>query len=287
MDFFSLLWIIIIITSLIPVVKQKILENSRYKKIREIEDNRKSRVIALIHRQEMLGMLGIMFLKYISIEDAEKILRAIRLTPDDIPIDMILHTPGGIVLPTQQISYALKKHPAKVTVFVPHYAMSGGTLIALSADDIVIDENAVLGPIDPQIGEYPASSLLEVIRKKKIDKIEDKTIILADIASKAIKQVKEMIYGLLRKGENMTDAKARKLSTILSEGRWTHDHPITFEEAKKLGLPVKSNIPKEVHELMALYPQPPQRRPSVQYIPLPYKSRKTKEKQNQKAGKDR
>jgi len=43
-----------------------------------------------------------------------------------------------------------------VTVFVPHYAMSGGTLIALTADEIVMDPNAVLGPVDPQIGNMPA-----------------------------------------------------------------------------------------------------------------------------------
>ncbi|WAH44458.1 ATP-dependent Clp protease proteolytic subunit [Alicyclobacillus fastidiosus] len=69
-------------------------------------------------------------------------VRAIRMTPDFMPIDLILHTPGGIVLASEQIAHALSHHPSKVTVFVPHYAMSGGTMIALSADEIVVDENA-------------------------------------------------------------------------------------------------------------------------------------------------
>jgi len=70
---------------------------------------------------------------------------------------MVLHTPGGLVLASEQIALALEKHPSKVTVFIPHYAMSGGTMIALAADEIVLDENAVMGPVDPQLGQYPTS----------------------------------------------------------------------------------------------------------------------------------
>ena len=41
-------------------------------------------------------------------------------------------------------------------MFVPHYAMSGGTLIAMAAQEIIMDRNAVLGPVDPQIGGVAA-----------------------------------------------------------------------------------------------------------------------------------
>jgi len=54
--------------------------------------------------------------------------------------------PGGLVLAAEQIAPALRRHSGTVTVFVPRYAMSGGTLIALAADEIVMDPNAVLGP---------------------------------------------------------------------------------------------------------------------------------------------
>jgi len=140
----------------------------RLRKIREIELKRKSRVIALIHRQESISILGLPISKYINIEDSEQILRAIRLTPNDMPIDIILHTPGGLVLAAEQIAHAIRNHPAKVTVFVPHYAMSGGTFIALAAVEIVMDENAVLGPVDPQIGSYPVASILNVVPLPKM-----------------------------------------------------------------------------------------------------------------------
>lgn len=269
-DFFSLIWVFFIIMSLLPVFKQRNIQQARLKKIREIELKRNSRVIALIHRQESISILGLPISRYINIEDSEQILRAIRLTPDEMPIDFILHTPGGLVLASEQIAHAIKKHKAKVTVFVPHYAMSGGTFIALSADEIVMDENAVLGPVDPQIGGYPAASIINVLRNKAVDKIDDETLILADVAKKAMRQVGESIYNILYDKFDKTE-KVRQISEILTEGRWTHDYPITYELLRKMGLSVSLGLIKEIYELMELYPQPPQRRPSVQYIPIPYR----------------
>jgi len=194
------------------------------------------------------------------------VLRAIKLT-DDVPIDLILHTPGGLVLAAGQIAQALKKHPAKVTVLVPHYAMSGGTLISLAADEIVMDDNAVLGPVDPQLGRQAAASILKVVERKDINEVDDSTIILVDMAEKAIRQVKATVNGLLR--ERMGVERAEQIATTLSTGIWAHDYPINVSEARELGLPVSTDMPKEVYKLMGLYPQTAQRRPSVEYIPAP------------------
>lgn len=279
-DFFSIIWILFIVISLLPLFKQRNLQIARLKKIREIELKRNTRVIALIHRQETISLLGLPISRYINIEDSEQILRAIRLTPDEMPIDFILHTPGGLVLATEQIAHAIKSHPAKVTVFVPHYAMSGGTFIALSADEIVMDENAVLGPVDPQIGGYPAASIISVLKNKPLDKIDDETLILADVSQKAMNQVRESIYSIL-KDKFDEQEKARQFSKILTDGRWTHDYPITYELLRDMGLSVSLDLKKEIYELMELYPQPPQRRPSVQYIPLPYRRRTKKTNENE------
>jgi ClpP class serine protease len=267
----SFLWILFIIVSLLPLFKQKNVMRERLRKIREIELKRKSRVIALIHRQESISILGLPISKYINIEDSEQILRAIRLTPNDMPIDIILHTPGGLVLAAEQIAHAIRNHPAKVTVFVPHYAMSGGTFIALAAVEIVMDENAVLGPVDPQIGSYPAASILNVVNNKPVEEISDNTLIMADIAEKARNQVRENIYQILKDKFPDQPKQAHELARIFTEGRWTHDYPITYEESRNMGLPVSVGLMKEIYELMELYPQPQQRRPSVQYIPIPYK----------------
>ncbi|HWP47120.1 MAG TPA: ATP-dependent Clp protease proteolytic subunit [Candidatus Limnocylindrales bacterium] len=267
MDFFSLLWIFFIISSLQPVIRQKMLEMERLRMLERLERERNSRVIALIHRQETMSFLGFPLVRYIDIDDSEAILRAIKLTDPDVPIDLIIHTPGGLVLAAEQIAYALQQHPAKVTAFVPHYAMSGGTLIALAADEIVMDNNAVLGPVDPQLGQQPAASILKVLERKPIEEIEDNTLIMADIAEKAIRQVKAMVMELLR--EKMGEQQAERVATTLATGVFTHDYPITVREAQELGLPVSTNMPKQVYQIMALYPQTAQRRPSVEYIPTP------------------
>ncbi|BAF60216.1 Periplasmic serine proteases [Pelotomaculum thermopropionicum SI] len=264
----EILWFVFLFMAFLPLLKQQRLEIVRLKLIRQIELKRKSRLITLIHRQESISILGIPISRYINIEDSEAVLRAIRLTPDDMPIDLVLHTPGGLVLASEQIARALQKHPAKVTVFVPHYAMSGGTMIALAADEIVMDENAVLGPVDPQLGEFPAVSVLEVVRQKGRDRVDDRTLMLAEIASKAVSQVKEFLYFLL--SDKMEEARARELAELLASGTWTHDYPIDCEKLKEMGLPVTVGLMSEIYYLMDLYPQPPQRRPSVQFIPLPY-----------------
>jgi ClpP class serine protease len=98
-------------------------------------------------------------------------------------------------------------------------------MIALSADKIFVDVNAVLGPVDPQLGQYPAASLLEVVAQKPIEQVKDETLVLVDMARKALKQVEVFLTELL---ENKMDAnKAKELAHAFSSGLWTHDYPIT------------------------------------------------------------
>lgn len=264
----DLLWFFIVASALQPVLQRRWLETARLRLIRELERVRGSRVIAMIHRQETMSLLGFPLVRYIDIDDSEAVLRAVRFTPPEMPIDLILHTPGGLVLAAEQIARALQAHRGKVTVFVPHYAMSGGTLIALAADEIVMDPHAVLGPVDPQLGQYPAASVLKVLDRKNINEVDDQTVILADMAEKALRQVREAVRELLL--DKLPPDRADAVAEAVSCGRWTHDYPITVEEARQLGLKVTTDVPQEVHRLMALYPQAGPRRPSVEYVPIPY-----------------
>ncbi len=261
----DLLWLFFILSALQPVMQKKLLEAMRQRKIAEIEKKRGSRVILLVHRQETMSFLGFPLMRFINIEDSEEVIRAIQLTDDNVPLDVILHTPGGLVLAATQIARALKSHPAKTTVFVPHYAMSGGTLLALAADEIIMSPHAVLGPIDPQLGQKPAASVLKVLEMKEPKDIDDETLILADVSKKAVAQLQRTAQTLL---EGQMDArKAKSLAKTLSEGRWTHDYPILPDEAKELGLKISTDMPQEVYELMGLYPQPTRAVPSVEYLP--------------------
>ncbi|QKD83778.1 hypothetical protein HPC62_17665 [Thermoleptolyngbya sichuanensis A183] len=276
MSLVNLLIIFFLISSISPLIQRFLTEQRRLMTIQAFERSRGSRVILLIHRQESISFLGVPVSRFISIEDSEQVLRAIRLTPPNVPIDLILHTPGGLVLATEQIARALVRHPAKVTVFVPHYAMSGGTMLAMAADEIVMDENAVLGPVDPQLGSTPAASVLKVLEDKPISDIDDQTIVTADIARKAIRQVQKFVRTLLEDCVPKRKIEPERIDRIieaLTTGQVTHDYPISVEEAQELGLHVVVGLPKIIYSLMDLYPQPSMGRPTVQYIPLPYENR--------------
>src|SRR5687768_934474 len=159
-----------------------------------------------------------------------------------MPIDLLLHTPGGLVLASEQIAFALKRRAGKVTVFVPHYAMSGGTLIALAADKIVMDENAVLGPVDPQLGQWPAVSIIAAVEQKPIKEVDDQTLILADMSRKAMRQVRQTVMDIVKLND-LAPHLAEPIADTLTSGVWTHDYPITVTEARELGLPIDTDLP--------------------------------------------
>jgi ClpP class serine protease len=270
MNISDLLWIFFIISFLQPVLSRQWQQTARLRLFQQLERSRGSRVIALIHREETMSLLGFPIVRYIDIQDSEEVLRAIRLTPVDLPIDVILHTPGGLVLAAEQIARALRDHQGRITVFVPHYAMSGGTLVALAADEIVMDPHAVLGPVDPQLGNHPAVSILAAVNRKPPERVDDETFILADIAQKAVKQVRAVVVELALR--RLPAERAEVLAASLTGGGWTHDYPITVTEARELGFAVSTDMPRAIYDMMQLYPQSGRRRPSVEYVPLPYRA---------------
>jgi ClpP class serine protease len=257
------IWIFFILSSLQPVVQRQLLALNRRRMLATIAARRNATVITLIHRQETLSLLGIPLVRHIDIDDAESVLRAIRETAPGKTIEIILHTPGGLVLAASQIARALRDHDGRIVAFVPHYAMSGGTLIALAADEIVLDNHAALGPVDPQLGQYAAASLVEVAAMP--GRHDDQTLLLADVGRKALRQVEAVVTQLLQ--HHFDAARARDVAHLLSSGVWTHDHPLMAPELRQLGLPVRVGVPAEERTLMALYPQPRGRETGVEYVP--------------------
>jgi ClpP class serine protease len=266
----DLFWLFFMFSALQPLLRQRMLDAMRTRKIVQLESERKSRVILLVHRQETMRLLGFPLMRYIDINDSEDLMRACELTDPEVPLDIVLHTPGGLVLASLQIARAMHEHKAKVTVFVPHYAMSGGTLVALAADEIIMSKHAVLGPIDPQLGQSPAASLIKVIEEKPIARVDDQTLVMADVGRKAIAQLKQSASDILKK--RLPAEKAEALAEKLSTGIWTHDYPLFAATAKELGLPVSTDMPNDVLDLMKLYPQPVRAQSGgggVEYLPIP------------------
>lgn len=261
-------WIVFFLPILIPRIREAIRKRQRHLVIKHLEARRNTRVVTLVHRGTLSPLLGMLMGRFINIENSEEILKAIRETPKDRPIDLIVHTPGGLALATRQIANALANHPAKVTIIIPHFAMSGGTFLALAANQVLMDQNAVLGQIDPQIANMPAVSIQKVMQMKNPEDIDDRTIIMADISEKAIRQTREAAQEILKK-VGYSEEKIIKITEELTSPKHTHDKPLTLKELKELGLKVKPQIPAEVYNLLNLYPQPNRGSAPVEYTSSP------------------
>jgi len=264
-SFSNLIFLVFLVVILQPFLTGRVFALRRAQAIRAIERHRKSRVITMIHRQERRSLFGMNMSNMIGLEDAQSIISAIKATPRDTPIDLVLHTPGGLVLAAMQIARAVEAHPAKVTVFVPIYAMSGGTLIALAADEIVMGEFSMLGPIDPQIMGVSAASILAAREAKPVEHVSDLALVLADVGEKATAQVKRGAVEIMT--PRIAQHKAEALAETLASGTWTHDYALTPDEATGLGLAVTVGLPQQVLDLMKLYPAPV-RQSAVEFLPF-------------------
>jgi len=257
--------VLFVILNIAKASTAKLIISGRKQLMQRLEKANDSRVITLIHRQKSGGMFSMLVNKFINIEDSLSILDAIRKTPAGKTIDFVVHTPGGLVLASAQIARALARHDGHVRVIVPHYAMSGGTLLALAADEIVMDINSVLGPVDPQIGGLPAASLIKLSEQKNWDEIDDQTHVLIDVSRKALSQMNSYVKEILvSKGRDENDAA--DLADTFVNGQWTHDHPLTYEFFKDNNFKVSTSVPEDVFRLMKMIPNIADAIPSVEYI---------------------
>ena len=269
-DLTSLIFLLFFLFVIIyPQSQLKRIRIQRMAKLRAMEKRHDCKVLTIIHRREAISILGMPAYQFIDEEDAEQVLRWIRKYKD-YPLELILHTPGGQLLASVQIARALRKHPKKTRVIIPHYSMSGGTVIALAVDEIVMAKDAVIGPIDPQIGDflrgvYPAPSWIYAAETKK-ENAADTTIVMSDISRKALKLTRDVATELLEgkiqagpAGENRLDNVVEKLVS----GELIHSTSLSANQAKELGLPVSTDFPEDVHEFMKLF-RPVKR--SVQFV---------------------
>ena len=267
-DWFGILVFIILVGAAIwPVAQARLLQLRRTGSLERFARSRSSRAITLIARRETYRFFGLPLLRRDELDTPEGVLRQIARTPPRTTIDLIVHAGAGQALAAEQIAHALIRHPARVTVFVPHYAIGDALLIALAADELVLDPNAVLGPVMPYAGPYPAVSVLTAVRDKGPAQVDDRTLILADQARKARAQVQTLIGELLTarnpEMENIPDLAAQ-----LAGDGWTPHYPILVEEARRLGLRVSDEFPAELYALLDLYDTATAQRPTCSVAPM-------------------
>jgi ClpP class serine protease len=224
--------------------KEEILAR-RGRLIRELEQERGSRVITLIHRKEPWSKGEDE--PEIVLEDSELVLQQVRETPPDMPIDFIVHTEGGLTFAADMMAMALKYHKGKVTVMVPFYAMSEGTYIALAASEIMMEKYSILAPVEPLIDDMQANLIMAILKRKPIENISDGTILRAESARMETDNAREFVKWLLQ--DRMSEEKATQVANFLVGGFMASTTPITLDVARAIGLNVVEGVPERVHQL--------------------------------------
>lgn len=224
--------------------KEQILAR-RGQLIHELEEERGTRVITLIHRKEPWSKGDED--PQIVLEDSEAILQAVRATPPDKPIDFIVHTEGGLTFAADLMAMALRYHKAKVTVMIPFYAMSDGTYLVLAADEILMERYSILAPLEPLIDDMPANWVMSILKRKPIETISDRTILLAESARMETENAKEFVKWLLV--DKMSEDQATQVANFLVGGFMASTTPITLDVARAIGLNVVEGVPEKVHQL--------------------------------------
>jgi ClpP class serine protease len=218
--------------------------------IAAMEQARGSRVVCIIHQPGMES-------SSVDTVTTEDVLTALQSTPSDKPLDIILHTPGGYSYQAHQIALAVKAHRGRKTVFVPYFAMSGGTVISLAADEIVLAPNAVLGPIDTQFRVQhlkrmmPARAVLDLCATKRRSRIHDELVELGIECKRSVTQDHKSALALMQ--GTYARATAERIAHTLNDGTLTHGFPVTYAHARKLGLNVRTDIPPEAIAVVRAY----------------------------------
>jgi len=225
-----------------------------YPLISEIEKIRNSNVICFVCHQSITSRVAYRL---------NKIVRKAEMIEN---LDLMVDSGGGDIDATSKIVKILRTHCKSFSVIVPFYAKSAATLLAVSADEIVMCKSGELGLVDPQVRDpitgmwIPASSITEAI--KFIEGTRDPLVKLS-MADK----LPPLLMGAYRSAQNVSrqymdeaferlgERKAEAIHTF-TEKYVSHGYPINGKICKELGLNVvfpESELERKIHDLHEIY----------------------------------
>ena len=175
---------------------------------------------------------------------------------------LIVHTPGGDIQAVESIVEYLHQKFERITAVVPYLAMSGGSMISLACDHIILGKQSQIGPTDPQITlsnkTYSAKAIQDAFNRAKKDIEQDTKLahlwapILQPMgpsliieAEKALKYSKSLVSKWLQKKMFQSDddrkEKAKKVANHVnadSPDVYVHGQRIGIKELQKLDVKV-------------------------------------------------
>jgi ATP-dependent protease ClpP protease subunit len=181
--------------------------------------------------------------------EATKILDQIAAAKENQPIEIVLHTLGGYSLAAELIAAAMKARKGPTKAYVPYIAMSGGTMVALSADFIAMGKNAALGPIDTQYYGYSGDSFRRLRQEKTLDKISDQVLLSSYEVEKYEAKAKEKACAIIDDNHKPNGKDDCRVVDELMSNR-PHSERIDFETARSIKVKVLDGCPPDVYKLV-------------------------------------
>ena len=176
-------------------------------------------------------------------EDATDILSVIQqLQPDD-PVDVILHTHGGSAAAANRIAAALVRRP-HTAAFIPFYAESAGTEVALATQQIFLGKEANLSPIDIHIEGTPARDIVQLVEDEGA-KASEGLKLTAKVARRALRAEARTVASLIH--PNHKKALGARLAEKLTDGQSYHGELIRLPKARRLGINVRCGVPASLY----------------------------------------
>ena len=232
-----------------------------YDKFRKKVETSNTLLIEFIHDlgDEFIGRDSAQ--QQIVFDEAFEAVASIRQANPRSKIVIVLHTLGGYARPAHMIALALKQHlklakahnPKRdphVIAYVPYVAMSGGAMIALAAEKVVMDPTASIGPIDTIYGGFPTETYHDLLDKKGPLATQDVLVMLAHEAEKYERYAIRVAREIVHPNHKAEGRAVNFLADYLSAGTISHSEAISPEDAEKLGMNISTKIPSEIYGLV-------------------------------------
>jgi len=226
--------------------------------LKELEEKRNTKIVFISHPYTTSY-----FSRGLAMDDADALADIVRRNPDS-DLDIVIDTPGGSLAAAEVMVNMLSSHQGEVNVFIPRHAASAGTLIALSADNIYLGNNAFMGPIDPQYTCFSAKSVAKYASRytsnERMSIVSDMMQFISTDANAAITRVTNVVRTLwASRGKEAADGVVE----LLINGDTQHDQPLFRRSLGCINTLSEKDVPAEIYDIFDQYQKtsPPQRSP--------------------------
>lgn len=189
----------------------------------------------------------------IDINDYKSFLKWYKQCSRNKNLDIILNTNGGDAFSSDIVWNCLMNHQGRINVYIPRYAMSAGSFLALCGNTIYMNYYACMGPIDPILcfehDDYSYMDIKKLIDEKGTDEVKDEYLLGLFSGKKIYDDGIENCTEIIHKKHEYVKNKSQLINAFASGQNYHHDKIFNTEFLKRLGLKINLNFPPQIQHI--------------------------------------